>query len=102
MNDFPSHCEIGDSIMYADDDTEVVADADPDSLQEKLQIQADSASTWIQENKMLCSGEKTKLLIVATKEQRNIKLSGKQFRINVGNITIEETNSEKKTRYKYE
>ena len=95
MNDFPEHCDTGDSIMYADDDSEVVSDHNPDRLEEKLQLQADSATKWIAENKMLCSGEKTKLLIVSTKEQRNLKLHGRPIRIHVGNNIIQETKEEK-------
>ena len=44
---------------------------------------------------MLCSGEKFKLLIVSTKEQRNIKLQGRSIRINVGNNIVEESKEEK-------
>jgi len=44
---------------------------------------------------MLCSGEKTKLLIVSTRELRNSKLEGKTFRIDVGNKSVEETSDEK-------
>ena len=95
VNDFPAHSEQGESVMYADDDTEVVSSKDPDILQEKLQNKADSASIWINENKMLCSGEKTKLLIISTKELRRSKLEGKIFRIRVGNELVEETKSEK-------
>ena len=40
--------------MCADDDTEIVADEDPDILQQKLQNKADRAPDWINENKMLC------------------------------------------------
>ena len=44
---------------------------------------------------MLCSGEKTKLLIVSTRELRNSKLEGKTFKINIGNKFVEETSDEK-------
>ena len=95
MNDFPEHCDTGESIMYADDDSEVVSDHDPNRLQAKLQCQANSATEWIQDNKMLCSGEKTKLLIVSTKEQRNIKLQGRSIRINVDDNIVKESKEEK-------
>ena len=95
MNDFPEHSDLGDTILYADDDTENVTDADPKSLEEKLQKQADSATGWIQDNKMLCSGEKTKLLVIATKEQRTLKLQEKTITINVCNKAITETKNEK-------
>ena len=50
MNDFTDHSD------HADDDTKIVADNDPEALAIKLQKQADSATGWIQDNKMLCSG----------------------------------------------
>ena len=75
MNDFPEHSDLGESILYADDDTENVADEDPDKLQEKLQKHADSSVQWIQDNRMLCSGDKTKLLIVGTKGLKKVKVS---------------------------
>ena len=83
MNDFPEHSDIGQDILYADDDTEIVSDPDPEALEEKLQRQANSSTRWIQDNKMLCSGEKTKLLIVSTREQRAIKLQEKVSKVTV-------------------
>ena len=44
---------------------------------------------------MLCSGEKTKLLIVSTREQRATKLQDTTITINVCNKVIEETKDEK-------
>ena len=44
---------------------------------------------------MLCSGDKTKLLIPATREQRRIKLQGKTLQVKVCNKVIEETSDEK-------
>ena len=44
---------------------------------------------------MLCSGEKTKLIIVSTKEQRNSKLEGKTMHVKVGDNTILESTDEK-------
>ena len=58
MNDFPKHSELGHDILYADDDTETVSDPNPVALQEKLQRQVESSTGWIQDNIMLCSGEK--------------------------------------------
>ena len=95
MNDFPEHSDIGQDILYADDDTEIVSDPDPEALEEKLQRQANSSTRWIQDNKMLCSGEKTKLLIVSTREQRAIKLQEKVFKVTVCDRDIEETSNEK-------
>ena len=74
MNDFPDHSDEGSDILYADDDTSNVSDKDPHVLEEKLQAKADSATQWIADNKMICSGEKTKLLVVGTRELRATRL----------------------------
>jgi hypothetical protein len=91
----PEHSDLGHDILYADDDTDNVSDSNPEVLQDKLQRQADSSTIWIQDNKMRCSGEKTELLIVCTREQRAAKLKDKKLCVTVCIKVIEETNDEK-------
>ena len=93
MNDFPENSDIGEDILYADDSTKIVIDEDPDILESKLQLQANSSTQWIRDNKMLCSGDKTKLLIVCTRETRESKLNSvnKHFKVEVCGKTIDET-----------
>ena len=57
QNDFPENSDIGASILYADDDTDNVKDKDPETLENKLQIQANNSLQWIRDNEMVCSGE---------------------------------------------
>ena len=96
-NDFPDCSEEGESILYADDDTNVVSSGDPDELEAKVQREADRAVQWVEENRMVCAGNKTKLLIIGTSQRRRSKLEaqGKVLRVNVAGATIEETKSEK-------
>jgi hypothetical protein len=51
QNDFPENHpeEESESILYADDDASVA---------------------WIKDNQMVCSGEKTKLMVIGTRELR--------------------------------
>ena len=35
-NDFPAAGEVGSSVLYADDDTDIVADNDIETLTEKI------------------------------------------------------------------
>ena len=95
MNDFPEHSDLGENILYADDDTENVSDRDPVRLQEKLQLQADSSVQWIRDNKMLCSGGKTKLLVIGTRGLKTSKLGNRVLKVKVGDIEVEETSDEK-------
>ena len=55
-----------DVVIYADDNTPITADKDPNALQTKIQIEADLMTDWFRRNEMVCSGDKTKLLIVGT------------------------------------
>ena len=54
------------SVMYADDDTDHSQDKNPDKFIEKIQYEANCSSKWVADNKLVCSGCKTKLLIITT------------------------------------
>ena len=97
MNDFPDHSAEGFDILYADDDTSNVADKDPEILEMKIQDKANSATQWIQDNKMICSGEKTKLFVVATKELRAARLDNidRKLVVKVGGKDVTESKDEK-------
>ena len=61
----------------------------------KLQKQADSSVQWIQDNKILCSGDKTKLLIVGTKGLKKSRLENRKLKVKVGDNLVEESSDEK-------
>ena len=96
-NDFPDVREQGSSVLYADDDTDNVSDSDPDILQQLIQREADLSTAWVNDNKLVCSGAKTKLLIVGTKELRRSKLNNqnKTININIDGCVVEESESER-------
>ena len=51
---------------------------------------------WIMDNKLVCSGEKTKLLIIGTTEQKKkLKNDNIKIQIDVCGEVVEETESEK-------
>ena len=72
-NDFPAAREEGESVLFVDDDTDCVSDDDPTALLEKIQHEADNSCDWLRDNRMCVAGQKTKLMIVGTKELKNIK-----------------------------
>jgi hypothetical protein len=96
-NDFPDVRDDGSSILYADDDTDNVSDCDPDILEQKIQNEANRSTAWVHDNKLVCSGSKTKLLIVGTKDLRNSKLvpNNKVIKINVAGHEVTESESER-------
>ena len=98
QNDFPENYpeEESESILYADDDTDNVHDDNLNTLEIKIQAKANASTDWISDNEMVCSGEKTKLLVMGTKEMRAKKYEtfGKKLKVVVENKTVE-VNSDK-------
>ena len=96
-NDFPDVREEGHSVLYADDDTDTVSECDVDKLQEKIQREANLSTEWVKDNKLVCSGSKTKLLVVGTRELRKCKLVNydKTIEIEVDGHKVKESQSER-------
>ena len=67
-NDFPASRVEGDSVLFVDDDTDCVSDADPDRLIAKMQQEADNSCDLLRDNRMCVAGQKSKLQIIGTKE----------------------------------
>ena len=70
-NDFPLNSVHGESVVYVDDNTDIVSSAQPSTLQSKLQMKADDSVSWLKDNRMCVAGSKSKLLVVGTKWQKN-------------------------------
>ena len=70
-NDFPASAVEGESVLYADDDTDNVHGKEVEELREKIQREADRSTDWVSDNRMVCSGSKTKLLVIGTAQLRN-------------------------------
>ena len=93
-NDFPAYNQIGESVMYVDDDTDVDNDCDPQILHDKIQQVANDSSSWLTDNRMCVAGEKSKLLVIGTRKLKSLKLSN-PMEIQVSNMLVKETKSEK-------
>ena len=78
-----------------DDDTDVVSDADPCRLMAKIQHEADLSCSWLKDNRMIVAGEKSKLLIVGTRDLKQNKLGQRTLSILVDGKRVEESPSEK-------
>ena len=96
-NDFPGSAEEGESVLYADDDTDNVHDKDVEELKAKIQREADRSTQWVLDNRMVCSGSKTKLLVIGTNQLRRSLLNenNSQLEINVCGSLIRDTQSER-------
>jgi hypothetical protein len=94
VNDPHSEEEI---IVYADDNTPTTADKNPIILQNKIQNEADLVTNWFSKNDMVCSSDKTKLLIIGTHANRQNKLINHNLTlsVNVCGEAKKETESEK-------
>ena len=97
QNDFPaSEAENDNSVLYMDDDTDNVIDSNPTNLMIKLQQQANKSTEWISDNGMVCSGGKTKLIIMASRDIRLSKIDfNTNFQVNVCNKVVSESADEK-------
>ena len=93
-NDFPESSPEGDSVLYVDDDTDVVSDNDPVQLHQKIQNNADCSESWLRDNRMCVAGEKSKLLVIGTRNLRSSKLTQPMI-VNVDSMEVQESKSEK-------
>lgn len=95
-NDLPDCNDEGECVLYADDNTGHVHAKDHNELITKIQKQADESTAWVKDNRMVCSGEKTKLLIIGTAEQkRKLIESNIEINLNVCEENVQVTHSEK-------
>ena len=94
-NDFAACCKEGQNILYADDNTCLISDGDPDNLKVKIQVEADRSTDWAVDNRVVCAGNKTKLLVIGTDRLRKSRFDDQQMHITVCNSTVEDTFSEK-------
>ena len=94
-NDFAASCKDGVSILYADDKTDLVRDRDPAQLKVKIQEEANRSTDWAKDNRMVCAGSKTKLLVIATDALRRSRFDNQQLEVTVCNANVTDSESEK-------
>ena len=84
-------------IVFADDNTPTTSTIDPTNLENSIQEKGDKIVDWFDKNDMICSGDKTKLLIIGTQANRKSKLEMRnlKIKINICNDEINESSSEK-------
>ena len=88
------HTKDNEIVIYADDNTPISGDKDPMVLQEKVQEEADMVTDWFSRNDMICSSEKTKLLIIGTASARRSKLQNQNLQLKVDICGEEKSESE--------
>ena len=69
-NDMPGNRTRGTSIMYVDDDLDLASQRNTEELQKDIQHQALSTTNWLASNCMSISPEKSKLLVISTKQTK--------------------------------
>ena len=94
-NDFPACHDEGEAVVYVDDDSDFVSDKDPNVLIEKIQAEASNSSQWLKDNRLCVAGEKSKLLVLGTREMRLAKLDRNDMEIVVDGKLVTESSSEK-------
>ena len=93
-NDFPLCHESGESIVYVDDDSDVVHDKDPETLRSVIEAEACNSASWLMDNRLCVAADKSKLLIIGTRQLKASKEIS-EMEINVEGQVIKESISEK-------
>ena len=88
---------MGESVLYADDETDICSTKDPLELQNMIRHEANLSTEWLHDNKLVCSGSKTKLLVIGTREMRQPKLLNNTLKLTntVAGQQVEETDDER-------
>ena len=61
-------------VVFADDNTPTASHTDLRKLLNDMQKHCSTVSNWFLKNKMVCSGDKTKLLVLGTRSNRYHKI----------------------------
>ena len=93
-NDLPACHEVGESIVYVDDDSDSAKDKDPKVLRDLIEEESGRSAQWLRDNRLCVAGEKSKLLIIGTGKLRASKLS-EELSIVVDGKQVIESSSEK-------
>ena len=54
-NDFPACHEVGESVVYVDDDSDVVHEKDPEALRDLIEVEACNSASWLSDYSSSCS-----------------------------------------------
>ena len=93
-NDFPACHDSGESVIFVDDDSDVVQNKNPELLQNLIESEANNSAEWLKDNKLCVAAEKSKLLIVgSTKLKSSVRST--TLKIKVDGKDIVESESEK-------
>ena len=82
-------------VVFADDNTPMLKNENPDKLKEELEAQVLKITTWFQANRMVVSGDKTKFLVIGTSSNRTSKIGNRKLKITVDGHETEESDDEK-------
>ncbi|MCG8032729.1 MAG: hypothetical protein JAY75_14385 [Candidatus Thiodiazotropha taylori] len=96
INDLPlSLNNVDVSVdLYADDTTLYGSGVDKKSLESSLQKALDLTHTWCQENGMLINTDKTKLMLITSRQKRN-NLADEHLKVTYENLDLQISCSEK-------
>ena len=86
--------DLSDVIIYADDNSPTTMKEDPRELIERIENDGKKVTGWFSKNKMVCSGDKTKLLVSGTRSNRRVKIRSEQEIIVRGDL-VKESESER-------
>ena len=93
-NDCPAANDVGDSVLFVDDQTDIVVADTMEELAVKAQLQADTTCDWLKKNMMVVAPKKTKVMVVTTRELASRRGLDQPLGITVGGHNITNTQNE--------
>ena len=66
--------DVGDSVVYIDDDSDNVSAAAPEYLKNLIQQEASNSAQWLKGNRLCVADNKSNILVIGTKKLRDSKL----------------------------
>ena len=84
-------------VVFADDNTPTTSSEDLQSLLQNMEENCRKVTNWFSKNKMVCSGDKTKLLVLGSRANRYHKIDKQNFvpQLEICGKTVRESKCEK-------
>ena len=76
-NDFPACHQEGESVLYVDDDSDVVSDSDINTLRDKIETEAGLSAQLLKDNRLCVAAHKSKLIVTGTQQLRSLNVTVK-------------------------
>ena len=96
INDLPLTTNLETISLFADDATDNVTGRNIHTIESNLQEKADAVATWCEQNKMVLNTDKTKVMLIGSKQKlKNTTDTGNTVNIQINDKPIQQVSEEK-------